>query len=500
MADTQIAAEIESTISVPPTESIQHALGANHDIRTGLAEIIDNAIDASATQVQIVFQTEGHRIVQIAIHDDGVGMNESHLVDVLSLGGHTAHSEHNIGRYGIGMKEGSYANANTLTVVSRRFGDVPVGYQLSKKNFQAGRLNERSLTRIWNLRNDLTSLRHGTSIIWNDLTSVYEGVDEDEGYDFQSEIIEAIRKFVGIRYHRFLENKKLDISLYVRYDDELPAATPAPVAVNPIGHRKSGHKKYPRQLTIGGKAGELGVTAYIWPNKSKTEAFNLEAKDAMGHQGFYVYDADRLITSGGWAGFVNPKKDLKLLRIVIDDPPVLDEYITISPQKGDIRLAEGFHRFVEQLRAVDNPKVGFKEVCDDATETLRASNRRSGNPDPLAEAGRGLDPVIKATVSELAQLKHDEPIEVVWGPIESGDFVEIGYNSSSIIINQDYRKDLVGRRGGLNDLPLIKSLLYLLFNDAVTKKRTAKSEANVKLWIDILNAAVEKQVLLNRRS
>ena len=389
MAAREINAEIEKTIQLPPSEMIQHALGANHDIRSGLDELIDNAIDAQAENIRIVFHVDGFRVVQVAVHDDGVGMDAAKMERVLRLGGHEASSANNIGIYGMGLKEGSYANADTVTVVSRVKGQFTSGIQLEKESFAAGLLNQKSLTSIWNLRNGLLGLKHGTSIIWTNLVEIYQGDDETEGFAFLSTTIEKIRKHLGIRYHRFLDSERVNIKIFTIYDDFNPVLNPAIEPINPCGYRKSGDKEYPKHLTVDGKSSGLGVTAHIWTNKSKTDQFLLEGKDELGHQGFYVYVADRLITQGGWSGFQEPRKDLKLLRVVIDDHRVVKKYITVSPQKGSVRLTEDFHRFVDSLRTTDASKSTFEDVCDDALETLRFSNRRSGKATPIAEGGRG---------------------------------------------------------------------------------------------------------------
>ena len=499
MSDVQISAEIESRVEIPPTENLNHALGANHDIRTGLAELIDNSIDAGATKVAIVFQVEDMKLVQVSIHDDGVGMDDARMLEVLRLGGHAAHSTKNIGRYGMGMKEGSFANAETVTVVSRKRGMPHVGYQLSKANFTAGKLSEQSLTRIWNLRNDIVPLKHGTSIIWNDLTTTYRGKSEDEARQFLSTTLETIRKFVGIRYHRFLEDGRIKILFYSRYDMGITVANPEPKPIDPFSYQKSGAKGYPRRLAVKGMPGTMGVTVHIWPNRSDRPGFHLEAKDELGHQGFYIYDADRLITAGDWSGFRIPKKETKLLRVLIDDPSVIERFVTVSPQKGAVRLNESFHRFITSLHAKGAPSQNFEAACRDAAETLRESNRKSGKAAPLAEAGRGLAPAIKKTVEDYATLKNSEPVDVVWGPVKNGDFVAVDFKRSQVIINQDYRQELVKGRGSLNDAPLLKALLYLLFNEPATKKATGKMTSNVELWTQILNAAIQEQIAQDGR-
>lgn len=499
MSSGLISPKITETIALPPTENIQHALGANHDIRSGLDELIDNAIDAGAENIRILFHVFGHNLAQIVIHDDGRGMSAEKMRHVLRLGGHEAESESTIGIYGMGLKEGSYANADTVTVVSRVRGAFPAGLQLKKTSFAAGILDEASLTKIWNLRDQLIELKRGTTIVWNDLADVYAGPDESEGVRFLQNVLERVRQHVGIRYHRFLSQGELSIKLFTAYDESAPVPTPAIRPIDPCGYRKSGATGYPKKLTVDGEPTNPGFTAHIWTNRSKTSEFELEGRDDLGHQGFYIYIADRLITQGGWRGLQDPKKNLKLLRIVIDDPRVIEEYITISPQKGSVRPTESFYRFIKTLRVVGDSAWGFDDVCADAAEVLRLSNVKSGKAAPIAEGGVGLTPAVRDLIEEIAPLKGGDPVNVEWKNLASGEFVVVDSTKNTVYMNQEYRAAIVGGRGSKYDAPLVRTLVYLLFNYAATSKRTAKNKANIELWSQILGAAAEQEKLASER-
>ena len=493
MAKQKSSFEIEKTIHLTPTESIQHALGANHDICSGIDELVDNSIDAKAEKICIVFHVGGNRLTQIAVHDDGRGMDTATMERVLRLGGHESQSHSNIGIYGMGLKEGSYANADTVTVLSRVKGQFPAGIRLHKESFTADVLKQQTTTTAWNFRDRLVNLKRGTSILWNDLTGIYEGSDEGEANRFLSKTSEKLRRHLGIRYHRFLQDNRVDIKMFMLYDEFSPVPAPDIKPIDPCGYRKSGDSRYPLRLTEHGEEAGLGVTAHIWTNRSKADEFGLEGKDELGHQGFYIYIADRLITQGGWCGFQEPRKDYKLLRIVIDDPRVVNEYITISPQKGSVRLGEGFHRFIEQLRVCGDQTKSFADVCDDAIAVLRNSNKKSGTPDVLAEAGQGIAPPIKEAIEDEAVLKKGDSVNVVWADLEGDTFVEVSPRDSTVKINRQYRKMVNPGRGALNDAPLLKTLLYLLFNDIATSKQTRKSKANASLWSELLTVAAKEQ-------
>ncbi|MBE7339836.1 ATP-binding protein [Corynebacterium aurimucosum] len=491
----EIVPEIQRTVALPPKASINAALGANHDIRTGLDELVDNSIDAGASMVAIILHTRAKRIVQLSIHDDGVGMSKDKLEDVLRLGGHEAHSEKNIGRYGMGLKEGSFSNADETMIVSRVRGQHMVGYQLSKTSFDAGLLSENSCTQVWNTRPESVKSRSGTSIVWTKLPNVYAGTDDQEAGRFLNRVSEGIRLHLAIRYHRFIEDGRLKLELYSQVDDMLAFSAGPIRGVNPFGYRRSARKQYPLRLTINGDPEAPGITAHLWVNRSKTDEFNLEGKDELGHQGFYFYDADRLITQGGWSSFRSPHKQWKLARFEVDDPRVIENYLTISPQKGSVRLHESFYSFVKQLRNPDDTSIDFERVLEDSASVIRAANKKSGKPDPLADTGRGIARSIQEVLWASERTKSADPINVAWGEVGDGGLLELDHSEHLIIINEDFRAHFTHGHVGLNDAPVLKTLLYLLFNHLLSSGRwTGKSTSNADLWIAMLNAALEEEL------
>lgn len=493
MAKLEILNSLSGHVTLPPTEAIHNAVGSNHDIKTGIDELIDNAIDAGAHKIVLLLHIDGHRLVQIGIHDDGIGMNTAFMKDVLRLGGHQARNDKNIGRYGIGLKEGSFSNANKVTIVSRRRGEHAAGFELQRSTFDAGILDERSAINVWNLRADFVELKHGTSIVWNDLRNVYNGNDAEHGVQFIGDIVEKIRKHVGIRYHRFLADGRVAVAIFTRWDDMDWQPTPEVKAIDPFGYRKTSKSAFPKVLSVSGEKDAPRIEAHVWNNHSKMDEFNLEAKDQLGHQGFYFYDADRLLTHGGWSGFMTLRKELKLLRIVVDDSRIIDKYVTVSPQKGSVHLSEGFHRFVDSLRVVGRPDEGFREVCEQAKMLLRASNAKSSKADPLSQAGNGIASSVKRVVDDEANLRLADPVHVKYKALKDDQFVEIDNTNECIYINKKYRKLINHGHNEWTDAPLVKTLLYLLFNNAASQKRTGKMNANIETWSSILEAAVKEQ-------
>ena len=66
-----------SSRTVPPDPSIADALGAHHELSTALADLVDNSIDAGASQVRIRILTDDDYVTGVLVIDDGHGMDEA---------------------------------------------------------------------------------------------------------------------------------------------------------------------------------------------------------------------------------------------------------------------------------------------------------------------------------------------------------------------------------------------------------------------------------------
>lgn len=85
----------------------------------GVAEIVDNSIDAGARDILIVLSAENNKIFQIGFLDNGSGMSRSLLKSCLQVGAHFAPpGGRRRGKYGFGLPGASAAHSNVVEVYS----------------------------------------------------------------------------------------------------------------------------------------------------------------------------------------------------------------------------------------------------------------------------------------------------------------------------------------------------------------------------------------------
>ena len=83
-------------------------------------DIIDNAIEAGASQVHIIFRTEGTAIKEIAFVDDASGIDEAFLPHATKWGGSSNEGRRNVfGRFGFGLPSASVNRGRRFQVFSR---------------------------------------------------------------------------------------------------------------------------------------------------------------------------------------------------------------------------------------------------------------------------------------------------------------------------------------------------------------------------------------------
>lgn len=118
-----------------------------------MADIIDNSVTAGASKVEILAETFVEK-PWIAVIDDGVAMDEAELIEAMRPGSRNPLEEredHDLGRFGLGLKSASFSQCRQLTVISRKANVI------SAATWDLDRVAE---TNVWavELEDDLSSI------------------------------------------------------------------------------------------------------------------------------------------------------------------------------------------------------------------------------------------------------------------------------------------------------------------------------------------------------
>jgi hypothetical protein len=89
-------------------------------------------------------------------------------------------------------------------------------------------------------------------------------------------------------------------------------------------------------------------------------------------------------------------------------------------------------------------------------------------------------------------MKDSPPLSIRWAPLGDDRFFEVDLEETTLWLNKRYRSVLLnGHAGGLNDLPVMKALLYLLLEPVFAGQYLGpRDKDNIELWQAILMQAV----------
>jgi hypothetical protein len=306
-----------------------------YDLATALADLVDNSITAEAKRVWIDFEWDGH-MSTITVTDDGIGMNENELVSAMRLCSRNPREdrdEHDLGRFGLGLKTASLSQCRRFTVRSCRTRCKPVTRCWDLNLIEAAkdwRLLRAGDAKVEPCFQRLTKLTHGTAVVWQDLDRTCHDTRTDNEQDHQHFLrrIDEVRTHLSLVFHRLIGGRT-GIKLFVN-EHAIEAWDPY------LEDAAATHALAPTTLPF--ERAKVRVHPFVLPHLSKLPKKRAEEaagpRGWNGHQGFYIYRNQRLLVAGDWLGFW-PRQDLyRLARIRVDLPNTLDDHWQIDVTKS----------------------------------------------------------------------------------------------------------------------------------------------------------------------
>jgi len=308
-----------------------------YSFETAVSDIIDNSITAEATEIDIwcLGDTEP---LQLAIIDNGTGMDQSKLIAAMRPGSADPRAERregDLGRFGLGMKTASFSQARRLTVASRLPGGA-----ISAASWDLDRVSEED---EWTLElpqsDELASIAWlerlpaaGTLVLWEKLDRFAEALDGEGRADLVNAKLAALSRHLSLVFHRFLANGgRRKRKLVIRINNR-PIA-----AFDPFFIDHPATQGTPMERVRIGRS-EIEIQAHILPHHSKLSPedreFYQSRGDFLSNQGAYVYRNDRLMVWGNWFGMKAKGEATKLARVRIDFTSELDDQWTIDIKKS----------------------------------------------------------------------------------------------------------------------------------------------------------------------
>lgn len=302
---------------VPPDASpVIHALRSlGYVPETAIADLIDNALDAKATNIFVdMVWNQDHSYIRV--EDNGSGMDERTLVQGMKIGSKNPlakRSDKELGRFGMGLKTASFSLGKRLTVLTKRAGRAHV---------RCWDLDVVAETNQWHLRTQAfpeslewlgTIAGHsGTVVLVEKLDRAAPPPYGDKGRDKFFEQSSSVKKHLQVVFHRFLEGPDR-VKLYLNQNPVQPW--------DPFGSLHWLTQEIPKEILDIGDS-QVTIKGYVLPHHSNLtdEEYTRFGgpNDWYNQQGFYIYRNKRLLVAGGWLGLFSKAESTKLARIRVD--------------------------------------------------------------------------------------------------------------------------------------------------------------------------------------
>ncbi|GAA4681559.1 ATP-binding protein [Streptomyces youssoufiensis] len=502
MSDWHFEVPTTGSKRLPPDPRFIDALSSQgYGFEVALADLIDNSIDAGAKDVVIHVLRNGDELVSLLVVDDGRGMDEEALDVAMTVGGRREYGEKSLGVFGTGLKSASLSHAESVTVISKTKRSRAVGRRWvtaqAKESFQCDIVESGYAQDLMDRYYDRPITWQGTIVRWDGVRDFPKHGGGGQTDRYLTRMIPKLGLHLGLFLHRFLARDDFNITIAVEDVRTRTVYMDFGVeSLDPFGYPVTGAPGFPKVFTAHVEgAGAVPLTGHVWTPKSNLDEYRAVGT-VLDKQGFYFYRNDRLVQAGGWNGFRQPEPHLALARVAVELPADGGNAFRLTVKKAGVEASPAFAAALGE--ATDAEGYAFKEYLDAAEATYREARKRAGvDRKPVIAPGKGMAAEVKRTIEEeLPLIPGEEPVALRWEKLGSDVFFAIDREERAILLNKTYRPALLGgRRGGLNDAPMVKSLLYLLLHQVFEKEYSGSREKdNLQLWQSILLAAARTEL------
>ncbi len=487
----------------PSPNIIEVFRNAGYKLPAAVADLVDNSLDARAKNVLVRFVRTDTTLQTLQVMDDGHGMTSDEINAAMQFGTEKERSENEHGLYGVGLKSASLSHCESLTVLSRtRSGVVgrrwtPEGarddwkMQIIDPEWCREVLNKIDTPQV-NWR------RSGTLIQWDQVRDFAKATTDKEVDRYLKLRFAELNLHLGLHYHRILARDETSVHLDSFNSDQGQRGLSEIVRpIDPFNHPRTGKPRYPKLFTVTAPGlADLELKAHIWPKKSKLPEYKLD--HVAERQGLYFYRNERLIHGGGWGGSrEDAEPHLNLARVAIDLPREWQSEIRVFFNKSGVTAPS---TFPEALRAATSVKgnTDWSTYLKDA-EAVYRKKAKGSQLKRLTAPGKGVPASVRQTLEKVFSMKPTDEVGLTWGDLPKSEFFRVDKAADSpeisLTINRRFRTAILsGRPKTVSDAPLVRTLLYLLLQEQLGKKRlTAADRERLTALNRVLLAAAQEE-------
>lgn len=262
-----------------------------YTLSESLAELVDNSIKAKAKNIELYLWFGNDPF--ILTMDDGYGMEENEIVNKALIvpddnSNYTDSGPDDLGRYGLGLKQGTFAHCKSLTIFSKKENFSHKTQHIDENNPSDDLpnciINEIVKSKI----QELKQRKSGTIILWSDLDYLMKRRDSTTSNFYDQ--VERVKKHFKMIYHNRISKGSLNI--YFQGVDDINKIK----SYDPFYENSKDTIKL-EDVPIHSKGSLITLKPYIIPKEISSEHLN---KNGNELQGLYFSRKNRIIDFGGW--------------------------------------------------------------------------------------------------------------------------------------------------------------------------------------------------------
>jgi len=392
-----------------------------YSFEAALADLIDNSISADASQVEILIDTSKEPFT-LFLADNGNGMSETELKASMRFPSQSPddnRDNHDLGRFGLGMKTASFSQTRKFTTVSRVKGTEKYAartwdLEILKNNEWKLLVNSpesirKTIDQYLQLSesyfNSFSDFTANTVIMWKGLYKFEQYLEENNRKDALFKDVDIIADHLSLVFHRFMGNNEK--SFQIRINNQLLK----PFNPFPVKEKDFRSLEF-RKRRFGNDA--VKIEGFILPSRSIKESkeglsiWATKKRSLMDMEGIYIYRADRLILFGGWNGLIKKAPRLQLARLQVEIGNNADHLLHLNVAKSQViiphELKNAFQSYINDLKH-EAKKEFFNRGIKQFKETKDKSNnqlfeRRISSKGPILEINKEFE-LVKSLIVDL---------------------------------------------------------------------------------------------------
>lgn len=356
-------------------------------ITTALAELVDNSLQASASEVAIMISRAGaSALPEIVVEDNGSGMSKAELELCLRFGGSSRFDgRQSFGRFGMGLPAASLSQARRVEVTAWRNGGFERTVALDVDAIMAGSdamLNARRGRRSAGASGCRVRWIHCDRIEYRRLAWLERSLHRELGRMY--------RRFIASGLRLTINGSRVEAVDPTMLDAQLEGAS-ACLAFEELHYELE---------AVGGGAAIVTVRFTVLPVERWHHLDNVEKRrnGIVGGGGVSILRAGREIASGWYLMGGKRKENYDdWWRCEIEFEPSLDEHFGITINKQGVRpstmLREAIEPELESIARLLNARVrrAFEKVNFQAAAEASCRIAAAADPDlpVISSPGRG---------------------------------------------------------------------------------------------------------------